>query len=286
MAFSRKSLGVNILLVLGLCALLYILFFSSLGWITRHGAEVNVPKYIGRDIRTAVSELKKAGFQVSIDSSYEPDRRPLIVLAQQPEVGAVVKRGRTLFLTINKAEPPKTAMPALVNLSFRSATLILKSNRLVLGDTTRRPDIAEGAVLEQRYLGKIITAGTAVPQGARIDLVIGAGLGMTPETVPDVIGMAPDEAEAFLAGNGLQPILVWPTEPIADSSLVVVYNQDPPPFNDLGAPSRIREGDMVTIMMKESPTVEEMERNRNPRLTVDDGDDGSPARPVPPRAGN
>jgi len=278
-----RSFRFNLLMVLVVCAALYTLIFLSLGWVTKHGSEVPVPKTVGRDVRLAVSDLKRAGFDVEIDSSYDPTKKPLVVLAQQPGEGSIVKSGRTLFLTINKVEPPATAMPNLVNLSFRSATLILQSNRLVLGDTTYRPDIAEGAVLEQRYNGRVIAPGTMLPQGSRIDLVIGDGLGNTELPVPDVIGMMPDEAVAMLAGLGLQYTLVY-DGPVMDSATAVVYSMTPAPINEVGVTNTIREGDIVDLRVKQSPTPEELERNRNLSLDVLGDAPDAPA-PVPtPRA--
>jgi beta-lactam-binding protein with PASTA domain len=141
MPLNRKSFRFNLLVVLLLCVGLYILVFLSLGWITKHGDEGPVPNAVGRDFRLVKAEIERAGFEIEVDSSYDPTKKPLVVLSQQPDVGSVVKRGRTLFLTLNKTQPPPTAMPNLVSLSFRSAALILKSNHLVLGDTTYRPTL-------------------------------------------------------------------------------------------------------------------------------------------------
>src|SRR5690606_15523086 len=109
-----------------------------------------------------------------------------------------------IFLIVNKQNPPETPMPSLVNLSFRSAEMLLKSNKLKLGDTTMRPDMAQGAVLEQLVNGKVITAGTMVPQGSKIDLVIGDGLGNKEINVPDITGLTYPEAVAMLSGSNLQ----------------------------------------------------------------------------------
>ena len=284
MPFNRRSFRFNLLMVALVCVGLYILVFLSLGWITKHGDEGPVPNVMGRDLRLAIADIRRAGFDVEVDSSYDPTKKPLVVLAQQPAVGSVVKRGRTLFLTVNKVSPPPTAMPNLVNLSFRSAALILKSNHLVLGDTIYRPDIAEGAVLEQRWQGRIIAPGAMLPQGSRIDLIIGDGLGNTEMNVPDIIGMSPDEAIAMLAGLGLQFTVVWDGF-VQDSSAALVYNSYPSPLNELGSPNRIREGDIIDIRVKEAPTQDEMERNRNPSLDVlngaPDAPPGTATRPRP-----
>ena len=174
-----KSFWFNLIVILALCLALYMLFFTSLGWFTHHGEEVKVPDVTGQGLPAAMVSLEKMGFEVQIDSAYDPEQKPFVILGQQPEVGAVVKGGRTLFLTVNKAEPLKTAMPNLIGLSFRSAALMLKSTRLMLGDTTYRPDIAKGAILEQLMNGKPIIPGQIIYQGTRISLVIGDGLGET-----------------------------------------------------------------------------------------------------------
>lgn len=273
MAFSikeetRRSFRFNLLVVFLLCAALYVVFFVSLSFITRHGAEAKVPMVIDRDVKMAVNELEKMGFEVDIDSAYDPAKKAYIVLAQMPELNSTVKTGRTIFITVNKAQPPLTPMPNLQNLSFRSAEMILKSNNLILGDTTYRPDIANGAILEQLYKGQAIRPGTMLPQGSRIDLVIGDGLGNTQFNVPDVVGLTYNEAVAMLSGNGLTITALWEGD-ITDSANAIIYNQMPYPQNELGAPNRIRQGDLVDIRIKQNPTPEELERNKNAANQVD-----------------
>jgi beta-lactam-binding protein with PASTA domain len=256
------SLWFNLLLVLGILIVFYIVFFSSLSIITRHGDDGKVPNVTGKDVRTAVTMLEAQGFDVRVDSTYLPEKKALMVLDQLPDVGDVVKHGRTLFLTVNKSVPPTTPMPNLVNLSFRSAALILKSNRLILGDTTYRPDIAAGAVLEQLFNGQQIRPGQMIPQGSRITLVIGNGLGNTELNVPDVIGMTYPEAVATLNSMGLQFTLI-PDGVLTDSATAKVFKQTPNGISDLGTPSRIRQGDFVDLYIGQNPSDSVMDENRN-----------------------
>jgi beta-lactam-binding protein with PASTA domain len=279
----RSSLWFNILLMIGVAVLLYFFVFSSLSFITQHGAEINVPSVTGRPLNTALDVLKKAGFDIEIDSSYEAGRKPLEILMQQPLPGSVVKQNRTIYLTVNKAEPPAARMPNLINLSFRSASIILKSHRLVLGDTIFRPDIAAGAVLEQLYNGRPVAAGTSLPQGSRITLVVGNGLGETEFNVPDVIGMTFNEGRALLMGNGLNFVPVFEGS-ISDSGSAIIYNQVPSPFNEGGVPNQKRQGDYVDLFIKMDPTSEEMESNRRPQPAVLYEDSyETPASPAPAR---
>lgn len=253
--FNRSFLF-NLAVILAIIALLYVLFFAGLGVITRHGKEINMPNVIGRDLKIAEKELEHLSFEVDVDSAYDPKQKPFVVLSQMPDVNAIVKRGRTVFLTVNKAEAPLTPMPNLLNLSFRSAEMILKSNKLSLGDTSYRPDIAKGAILEQLYKGKAIRAGEPVPQGSKIDLVIGDGLGDTEFDVPDVIGMAYNEGIAVINANGLNFTAIWEGD-ITDSATAVIYMQYPPSRNELTEQNRIKEGDIIDIRIKQNPTPED-----------------------------
>lgn len=256
-----QKLWFHILLVLGVCVVFYVLFFSTLSLITQHGNDGKVPNVTGKTVKQAMKILEDEGFEIRVDSTYFPDKKALMVLKQIPDVGDVVKKGRIIFLTVNKSVPPMTPMPNLVNLSFRSASLILKSNRLILEDTIYRPDIAEGAILEQLYMGKPIRPGQMIPQGSRISLVIGGGLSNQLH-VPDVIGLTYPEAMAMLNSSGLQFTPIFDAD-VLDSNMAKVYKQTPNAISDIGAPSVIRQGDFVDIYIGQNPADSIMDANRN-----------------------
>jgi beta-lactam-binding protein with PASTA domain len=257
-----RSFIFHLFLVFCLCVVFYLIFFSSLAGITRHGDDRKVPALTGMDARAAMKILEAQGFDVHVDSTYVPGKPALLVLDQLPDVGDIVKHGRTLFLTVNKSVPPETPMPNLVNLSFRSAELILSSNRLILGDTSYRPDIAEGAILEQIWNGKPIRPGQMIPQGSKIDLVIGDGLGNTEMNVPDVIGMSYPEAVAQLNASGLMITSIFDGD-VTDTAASKVYKQIPNAISDVGAPSRIRQGDFIELYISQNPSDSVMDNNRN-----------------------
>ncbi len=260
---KNKSFLFHLFLLVVLCVILYFAFFASLGILTNHNEEVKIPNLLGKDLKSALAETERRGFEVTVDSAYEPEVRPYVVLTQQPDTSAIVKTGRMIFLTVNKAEPPLTVMPNLVGLSYRSASMMLKSNRLLIGDTTYRPDIAKGAILEQLVRGEKMPAGEPIAQGTRIDLVIGDGLGETELMVPDLIGQTYLEAMALVGALNLQPNLIFVGH-ITDSFSAVVYDQQPKGMNELMTHNRIREGDIIDIFVKQNPTPEELEHNRMP----------------------
>jgi hypothetical protein len=115
-----------------------------------------------------------------------------------------VKEGRKIYLTLNTKTPPQVKMPDLIDGSVRNAHVRLKSQGLLLGTIKYIPDVAQNAVLEQWHQDKEIAAGTLVAKGARIDLVVGAGLGNKMVEVPQVVGMKLEDAKSLLLSVGIQ----------------------------------------------------------------------------------
>ena len=250
----RKTFVFNLLVVLGLCAVLYVCFFATLHWLTKHGEEVKIPDVRGKDIGMAAAKLRKLHFEVNVDSTYEPAAKPLTILKQVPDTGSIVKEGRTVFLTVNMLMPPRIPMPNLVNLSLRSAEMLLRNNKLLLGDTIYKPDIAAGAILEQRYKGQPIQPGDLVLQGSKISLVIGNGLGNTEWDVPDVTGITVEEAMTILNQYNIQPILTVADQlsEIRDSSSAVIVDQEPRALDADGKVNRIRMGSILELRIKQN----------------------------------
>lgn len=248
----HKTFLFNLIVIFLICMALYWIFFASLSSFTRHGQSIPVPKLVGLSLPNAEVLIKTNNLDVEVDSTYEPDKKPLMVLAQQPDAGFGVKKGHTLFLTVNKILPPTIAMPALISLSYKSAIMRLEANKLVLEDTIMKPSMAQGAVLGQLFNGQPINPGTLIKQGSHITLVVGNGLGKTKMDVPNLIGMSYPEAVALLSGSNLNYQVIFDGT-ITDTVSAVVYLQNPTPVDSLSqAPNSINEGQSVIIHVQQN----------------------------------
>lgn len=246
----RNSIWFHLLLMLAAAVVLYILFFTGLSKITAHGDEQKMPVLIDKTFEEAITILKKEGYGVDVDSAYDMKKDFGVVLSQTPDTGVFVKKGRTVFIIINKGQAPMVPMPDLTGISFQSAAMVLKSNKLRLGDTVHRPDIADGAILEQLYKGEVLSAGDMIPQGSTITLVIGDGLGNVEFDVPNVMGMTYPEAIAVLNASGLQFIDLWDGG-IKDSLTAVIYYQSPEAINNFGGKNQVKEGDLIDMRVRQ-----------------------------------
>lgn len=249
---THRSFGINLIAAIVLIFIVAFAFFKSLGSLTRHGQTIRVPEVIHQNIQAARQSLSAGGFAAVVqDSAYVDSLPPFVVVDQKPDGGSVVKTGRTVYLTLNKSIPPTTVMPELVNYSFRSAVMTLKTQRLVLGDTIYKPDIAKDAVLAQLYKGKPVEAGAMIPEGSRITLVIGNGLGNVANRVPDLVGLTYLQAMDVISGSSLNIGVVLTSGEITDTANAYVFKQNPPLKDATGMPNRIRAGASIDLWISQ-----------------------------------
>ena len=258
----KKSFWFNLLVVIGIFSVIYILFFLELGCFTHHGETILIPNVRGKTMDEAVAMLRDKHFDVKIDSTFDPTVQPLRVLKQVPDTGSVVKSGRIVMITVNSITPLHVPMPNLVNLSYRSAETLLKNNKLFVGDTTYVPDIARGAIKEQRYKGEIIRPGDMIAQGSKIDLVIGNGLGNTEWEVPEVTGLSIDEATAIINQFNLVPnTVVRAGDEITDTASAIIVDQTPRAYTEDGKRNHIKMGDVIDLTISQNPAPEDIHNN-------------------------
>ncbi|RIW13177.1 PASTA domain-containing protein [Algoriphagus lacus] len=205
--YPLKKILINLLIIIGISIFLGFLFLKVyLPLYTNHGETVSVPDLSGYEYEEAVDILDQAGLQyeVSVDSGFSMELPALAILKQIPEANSQVKSGRRIYLTINARNAPLIKMPNLVNMPLKNVQEILANLGLERGDIIFVPDIGFNVVLEQRYRGVSVREGFEIPKGARIDLVVGDGMGNQLLLVPDLKGMDEVDAEFLILGSGLR----------------------------------------------------------------------------------
>jgi hypothetical protein len=248
---THRSIWLNILFGIILAVGIFAIFLLSLKWITGHGKSATVPSVTGKKITEAEGMLEKAGFSLEIqDSVYVDTLPPMSIIRQFPEADEVVKRNRTVYLVINRSQPPVIEMPNLVGYSFRNAQMVLKNMDLRIGDTTFKPDFARNAVLEQIYKGQKIAPGTKISKGSVISLVLGDGIGKQEFAVPVITGMRFGEAKRILESNGIIIGAVMISGNVTDTLSAWIYRQVPERFDDEKRIQRIRAGQTIDVFLQ------------------------------------
>lgn len=209
-----------------------ILLWSSvklLGFYTEHGDYVKVPDFKGIMIGDLDEFIDGQPIEYSIaDSVFIIDKPKGIVLEQDQAPGWEVKRGRTVYLTVNAILNQQVPMPNLINLSDRHATSLLESYGLKVGNRYYVQGLPP--VIEQKFKGAPIKPGTLVDKGSFIDLVLGKS--STESTlVPSLIGLNLDEAKEIAIENGIFLSYTYNSLSANDSLDFIIADQLPEPGN-------------------------------------------------------
>ena len=237
----KKPLWMNMLIGFGVAICLFIIFFFSLGWITGNGETEKVPAVIGLDVAAAEKNLIALGFDVELqDSIYVDTLARNAVLRQTPEADEVVKKGRTVYLTVNRVIAPQVDMPNLVGFSIKSAETYLKVLGLRLGSIQMVPDQNKNVVIDQLVNGQPIAPGSKIPSGTLIHFLVGDGGASGGMFMPDLVGLTYEQAKAQLISLGLNLGVVTVNGSIVDSASAFVFDQNPSAYgsqiDSLGMP--------------------------------------------------
>lgn len=230
----KKPLWVNILAGIGAVLVLLVLFFFSLGWITGNGKTEKVPNVLGLDVTAAEKNIKALGFDLVLqDSIYVDTLARNSVLRQTPEADEVVKKGRTIFLTINRVIAPQVDMPNLIGFSLKSAQTYLKVLGLRIGTINLVADRNKNVIVEQLVGNTPIAPGTKIVSGTLINFTVGDGGASIGMEVPDLIGLTVGMAKMKIASMGLLVGNITANGAIQDTANAFVIQQNPGTYSSI-----------------------------------------------------
>ncbi|MFN4975728.1 MAG: PASTA domain-containing protein [Bacteroidota bacterium] len=257
---TSKPLWVNMVFAVLLVITLLMLFFGSLAWLTGFGKTQKVPSITGQNVQAAIKILEASGLEVVIqDSIYIDTLAKQAVVRQIPEADAIVKTGRTIYLTINRTVPPQVEMPNLAGFSLKSAEMFLLSLGLKMGSLSYRPDIARNAVLEQLIGDRPIAPGTKIPTGTVINFVLGSGEGSGELEVPQLVGLTFEAAKLMLQGMNINVGAIVALNAISDSSSSFIIRQSPAALSDsldmsgFRLPNKMKPGQLMDLFISSTP---------------------------------
>ena len=143
---------------------------------THHGDTAKMPNVEKKDYYEALTILENMGFEVEVDSIFDPQIKHGQVVDQSPKQNEVVKYGRTVYLKINSFFPEmKKVDDKLLHISSVQAQKTLQS----MGFTRIVVKYVNGAneneVVKIRYNGREYRNGDKVPVTAEVELTVTKG---------------------------------------------------------------------------------------------------------------
>ncbi|MDE6207918.1 MAG: PASTA domain-containing protein [Muribaculaceae bacterium] len=176
--YSRHPFVSHLIIVaiVGFILLWGVLIF--LDYWTFHGETAVVPQVRNLSYTTATNLLEANHLNIQIsDSIYDASKAPGTVIESSPKAGAVVKNGRTVYVTVTAFSPKNVtiSMPLTGNVSSRQAVSYLRGigiTDIVLEHVpSEYVDLVEGA----RYGNIPLSVGSVLPVTATVTLTVGSG---------------------------------------------------------------------------------------------------------------
>ena len=161
-----------------------VLVFLSMQWLkstTHHGEFVQVPdlgKKSVTEMREALATLDLR-YEVVDSANFDPQYPRFSIIEQNPPAGSKVKKNRKIYVTVNPSGYKKVTMPALVKVTRRNATSMLRAVGLDVDEVTYIDELGKDMVYRIRFEGKYIKPGDKLPRTSGIELICGNG------TVPE-----------------------------------------------------------------------------------------------------
>ena len=175
--FLLNPLVVSIFLVVAIsCALVY----GTLAWLgqyTQHGKAVAVPDVKGLKIEKAETFFERAGLRYHVvDSVFSKKVQPGAIVELKPEVGAKVKEGRIIYVTINALTVQMARLPEVEDLSMRQALAQLASRGFTDITIEFVPGNFKDLVVSIERDGKYIDTTKPIPLSTPLTLIVSNGL--------------------------------------------------------------------------------------------------------------
>lgn len=195
---TPKKILFHLLLFIGICSILLIGVHYWLNRYTHHNSAILVPDVTDLYVEEADVLFQEKGLRYEVvDSIHVDDKAPGVIIEQKPEANAKVKINRIIFLTINAEEERTIPLPYVKDFSQRQAVATLEAVGLKVSRIRFVPSEYRNLVLDVKYDGNSIEAGTPIPAGSNISLVVGQGQSSEKVLIPDFFRMPLDSAILF-----------------------------------------------------------------------------------------
>jgi beta-lactam-binding protein with PASTA domain len=173
--------------------------FYWLDVYTHHNEAVAVPDVRGLTVGEASPFFASKSLRFSVVDSVATSSVPPGTIADiVPSVGAKVKEGRIVFLTIHSPGARLRTVPDVSDLSVREAEELLKSMDFYAVQRKYIPGNYRDLVIGLELGDRILTPGEKALPSAAINLLVEDGQGVMPEEEPADSSMALEEEEGLI----------------------------------------------------------------------------------------
>ena len=192
---------------LAFVAILMLIWFTLIfldSW-THHGKTSVVPDVKYMDYRKAISTLSDNNLEIEVNDpvyitdlaeSLRKKMAPGMILESWPRAGAVVKKGRPVYVTIVAYSPKEVVISTPIdNISSRQTISVLQSMGINNVRLVSVPSMYNDNVERALYNGKPIGVGSSLPVTATVTLEVGKAVEPDPIYEENDSDFTADDAE-------------------------------------------------------------------------------------------
>lgn len=178
--------------------------------VTRQGSDFPLPDFTGQRLIETQLSLGDLGLRHEITShEYSPGKGQGVILSQYPLAHTRVKPGRTVRFVVSLGQK-LVPIPALAAKTVRQAMLNLETSGLILGEIAWA---FSDTLPERLVVFSYPSAGTEIPLGSAVNLMVNRGRASKFTYMPKVIGLTITEAAKRLENKSLrQGIVTYRTD--------------------------------------------------------------------------
>ncbi|MDO5783659.1 MAG: Stk1 family PASTA domain-containing Ser/Thr kinase [Eubacteriales bacterium] len=190
-------------------ALLAAVAYMASGLFGGEKEMVSVPNFISLNYEEDVkgnNQYSDFTIRVSTRKDSSGDYEEGEIIDQDPQAETQVEKGSTVTLTVVSVDDEDTdaantvTVPSVYGKTYEDAQSALRARGLPATKTTQSSDsVAEGTVI-----GSDPEAGTEVPVGSTVTVIVSSGPANTNQKVPDLTGMTQSAAKKMLESYGLE----------------------------------------------------------------------------------
>jgi D-alanine-D-alanine ligase len=229
----------------------------SLQLYTSHGESVQIPNYVGMDVRDAARKAEKQDFKVVvIDSFFDSNQRPNVIYQQSPEPLQRAKKGRTIYVSKYRMLADSVTLPTFISASYDydqySAKLKRRDIKAVIKERVFAKD-EPNTIQYLLYNGRkvdndMLRRGMKVPKGSTLEFVVTERI-TNNVALPNMI-CKPYDAAAFLISSA-NLVIKETVGAEGNEQNAYVYRQEPP----FQSGQMVPKGSAVTLYLTESRPV-------------------------------
>lgn len=249
--YILKQLGYMLAALLGF--FLVVIFLLRI--FTHHGEKRALPDYTGQFLDIAMEEAEDESFRMAVvDSIFIVGKNGGIILSQTPVAGSLVKRKRTIYVTVTKSKPdeiPSSRLPILYGKSYERKARELQngfelSSKIVDYQFDAGP---ENYILAVLYNGDTIVSAkerktdVMIEKGAVLEFVLSKSTGAQ-LSIPNMV--CKSYSEALFLARSLNLNIKDDLEDGANKFESFVHAQTP----NFSPDSKIVMGDTILLTLK------------------------------------